>query len=288
MSIHGLVCSPSTIHFCAQELPFSPPSFSSLYKSARPSSLLIPPTLSLRNSPLLLPFPLTPKTPRFHVLQATAPLSEAIGRTEDVQSGDEAPGNRVLAQNVPWNSTADDLRPLFEKYGTVVDIELSMYNKSRNRGLAFVTMGSHEEAVAALTNLDSYEFEGRILKLNWATPKRKKPSSPPVPKPIYNLFVANLPFQARAKDLREFFNADNGNVASAEVIFLEDPRRSAGYGFVSFNTKEAAEAALLAFEGKEFMGRPIRVARSKMYLREQTKLDIQSQSAPSESNPEGE
>nr|GMC48257.1 28 kDa ribonucleoprotein, chloroplastic [Ipomoea batatas] len=261
MSIHGLVCSPSALHFCAQEFPFSPPSFSSIYKSARPSSLLIPPTLSLRASSLFLPFPLTPKTPRFHILQATAPLSEAIGRTEDVQSGDEAPGNRVLAQNVPWNSTADDLRPLFEKYGTVVNIELSMYNKSRNRGLAFVTMGSHEEAVAALTNLDSYEFEGRILKLNWATPKPKKPSSPPVPKPIYNLFVANLPFQARAKDLREFFNADNGNVASAEVIFLEDPRRSAGYGFVSFNTKEAAEAALLAFEGKEFMGRPIRVAR---------------------------
>lgn len=39
---------------------------------------------------------------------------------------------------------------------------------------------------------------------------------------------------------------------------------------------------------QEFMGRPIRVARSKRYLREQTKVDIQSQSAPSESNPEGE
>lgn len=30
-----------------------------------------------------------------------------------------------------------------------------MYNKSRNRGLAFVTMGSNEEALAVLTNLDS-------------------------------------------------------------------------------------------------------------------------------------
>lgn len=35
--------------------------------------------------------------------------------------------------------------------------KFSMYNKksNRNRGLAFVTMGSHEEALAALNNLES-------------------------------------------------------------------------------------------------------------------------------------
>lgn len=31
-----------------------------------------------------------------------------------------------------------------------------MYNKTRNRGLAFVTMGSPEEALAAVNNLESY------------------------------------------------------------------------------------------------------------------------------------
>lgn len=91
------------------------------------------------------------------------------------------------------------------------------------------------------------------MKLNWATPKKASSPSAPKPEPIYNLFVANLPFQARAKDLKEFFNADNGNVASAEVIFLDNPRRPAGYGFVSFYSKEDAEAALLAFEGKVTM-----------------------------------
>ncbi|KAL2520698.1 RNA-binding (RRM/RBD/RNP motif) family protein [Forsythia ovata] len=147
-------------------------------------------------------------------------------------------------------------------------------------------MASHEEAVAAITNLESYEFEGRVLKLNWAKPKKIKPSSPPTPKPmpIHNLFVANLPFQARAKDLKDFFNADNGNVVSAEIIFHDNPRRSAGYGFVSFNTKEEAESALLAFQGKEFMGRPIRVARSRRFLRQGTKADIESGNAKSESN----
>lgn len=31
-----------------------------------------------------------------------------------------------------------------------------MYNKTRSRGLVFVTMGSHEEAKAVLENLEAY------------------------------------------------------------------------------------------------------------------------------------
>lgn len=199
----------------------------------------------------------------------------------------------MLAQNLPWTSTSDDIRPLFERYGTVVDIEFSMYNKksNRNRGLAFVTMGSHEEALAALNNLESSEFEGRTLKLIWAKPKKEKPkpvAEKPKPAPVHNLFVSNLSYQARAKDLKEFFNSENGNAVSAEVIFLDKPRRPAGYGFVSFYTKQEAEAALSAFQGKDFMGRSIRVALSKRFLRQGTKADILLESAPTTLSPDTE
>ena len=40
--------------------------------------------------------------------------------------------------------------------GVFFFVKLSMYSKTRNRGLTFITMGSPEEAVAALTNLESY------------------------------------------------------------------------------------------------------------------------------------
>ncbi|XAR62126.1 hypothetical protein NMG60_11016755 [Bertholletia excelsa] len=211
-------------------------------------------------------------------------VQEEASEDEEEEEEDEASRTRVLAQNVPWTSTADDLRPLFEKYGTVVNIELSMHNKTRNRGLAFVTMSSHEEALAALNNLDSYEFEGRALKLNWARPKRKKhpPFGQPMRAPVHNLFVGNLSYQARSKDLKEFFSSENVNAVSAEIIYLDNPRRSAGYGFVSFNTKEEADAALSAFQGKMFMGRPLRVGHSRRFLRPETKASIQSTTGSSE------
>lgn len=160
-----------------------------------------------------------------------------------------------------------------------------MYNKTRNRGLAFITMGSNEEASAALSSLQSFEFEGRTLSLTWAKPRKKMP---PKPAAIHNLYVASLPLQARAKDLREFFKSNNGNAVSADIIFHENPRRSAGYGFVSFYTKEDAEAALAAFQGKEFMGRSIRVARSKRSLKEGTESTIQAEAESTEMNSTAE
>ncbi|KAM3758072.1 hypothetical protein ACB098_01G015300 [Castanea mollissima] len=205
--------------------------------------------------------------------QAQAPSSSSPNVSTETQvlepETEEFSRDRLIAQNVPWSCTAEDVRSLFEKHGTVLDVELSMHNKVKNRGLAFVTMGSPEEALTALNNLDSYEFEGRTLKINYARARKKKPSPPPVqPKPLtFNLFVANLPFEARSKDLREFFGSESNSLVSAQVIFHENPRKSSGYGFVAFKYKKDADEALSSFQGKMFMGRPIRIARSRQFVK---------------------
>ncbi|GER40254.1 RNA-binding (RRM/RBD/RNP motifs) family protein [Striga asiatica] len=241
-------------------------------------------------NPCLLPLNTKPRIPRLRLYlvqpQSQAQAQPIVPSEENIAEEDEFSKTRLLVQNVPWTCTVDDIRPLFEKYGTVVDIEFSMYNKSRNRGLAFVSMASQEEAAAAFNNLDSTEFEGRVLKLNWAKLKKKKPKTPPPqskPLPVHNLFVANLPFEASSHELKDFFNANNANVVFAEIIYHDNPRRPAGYGFVSFNSKADADAALNAFQGKEFMGRPIRVAQSKRFLRQGTKAAIESERVALES-----
>ncbi|KAM5575549.1 28 kDa ribonucleoprotein, chloroplastic [Rosa sericea] len=175
---------------------------------------------------------------------------------------------RLLAQNVPWTCTPEDIRTMFEKYGTVVDVELAMYNKTRNRGLAFVTMASPEEARVALNSLESTEMDGRIIRMAYAKPKKKKIPPPMPSKDItFNLYVENLSYEVRAKDLREFFTSEGTDIVNAEVVFEGIPRRSAGYAFVSFKSKKEAEAALATFHGKLFMGRKIRVARSKQFVK---------------------
>ncbi|KAJ4876108.1 RNA-binding (RRM/RBD/RNP motifs) family protein [Raphanus sativus] len=240
------------------------------------------PGVSLAN--FSLPWSTPPSVSRLHLSKPrnltscfSATIQEPILESSS-SSSEEISKTRLIAQNVPWTSTPEDIRSLFEKYGNVVDVEMSMHKKERNRGLVFIEMASPEEAASALQALESYEYEGRRLKVAYAKAKKKKTYAPrekPTPVPTFNLFVANLAFEARAKHLKEFFDADTGNVVSTEVIFHENPRRSSGYGFVSFKTKKMADAALLEFQGKDFMGRPIRLARSKQFVKLQAKEGLQ-------------
>ncbi|KAL9997543.1 putative RNA recognition motif domain, nucleotide-binding alpha-beta plait domain superfamily [Helianthus debilis subsp. tardiflorus] len=277
-----------------------PSSSSSIFSSSNQQQFFInpinpKPSSSLQSLSLSVSLPNRPQRPNLVIFRTQSavespPVDNPTEQSGEEEEEDEGSRTRLLAQNVPWTCTADDIRPLFEKYGTVVDIEISMYSKTRNRGLVFVSMGSHEEALAAFTNLQSYEFMGRTLNLTWAKPKKTKEASSPAqpkPAPIHNLFVANLSFRARSKDLVEFFNAENSNAVSAEIIFNQNPRGSAGYGFVSFNTKQEADAALSAFQGKMFMGRPIRVAPSKRFLRQSTKKALESKDESSKSESDG-
>ena len=36
------------------------------------------------------------------------------------------PRKRLIAQNIPWTSTAEDIANLFQKYGTVLDVEVPL------------------------------------------------------------------------------------------------------------------------------------------------------------------
>lgn len=164
-----------------------------------------------------------------------------------------------------------------------------MYKKDRNRGLAFVEMGSPEEALEALNKLESYEFEGRVMRVNYARPKKKK--TPPPVKPssgvTFNLFVANLSYEAKSTDLKEFFDSGTGKVVRAEVVFHESPRKPSGYGFVSFKSKKEAEAALSEFQGKDFMGRSIRVDRGRRFVQKPGDRNPKSVDTPSELSVNG-
>ena len=77
------------------------------------------------------------------------------------------------------------------------------------------------------------------------------------------LFVGNLPYSAETADLESAFSEFEG-VTETKVVKDFQTGRSRGFGFVSFDSKEKAEQALV-MDGKEINGRPLRVniARGK-------------------------
>lgn len=100
------------------------------------------------------------------------------------------------------------------------------------------------------------EVSGRIIRVEFAkkfkrprSPQSASSPSPPAGETRPKLYVSNLAWKVRSNHLREFFSA-NFNPVSAKVVFESNQGRSAGYGFVSFATKEEAEAAISSLDGK--------------------------------------
>jgi cold-inducible RNA-binding protein len=76
------------------------------------------------------------------------------------------------------------------------------------------------------------------------------------------LYVGNLPFSVRDQALEELF-ASYGEIVSARVIMDRQSGRSKGFGFVEMADNESGDNALSEMNGKEVMGRPLRVDNVK-------------------------
>ncbi|HRP32558.1 MAG TPA: RNA-binding protein [Agriterribacter sp.] len=79
--------------------------------------------------------------------------------------------------NLSWTMTEDELRNLFEQYGTVNSIKIVKDRESgRSKGFGFVEMENDTEAQNALSSLYDQEIMGRKIVINEAQERPAKPS----------------------------------------------------------------------------------------------------------------
>ena len=93
----------------------------------------------------------------------------------------------IFVGNLSFAATKEDVRKLFEKFGTVASVVIVKGKKQKPRGFCFVDMPDEEQLKAALNGLDGKNFMDRPLKVNRVNPNEKsKPHSShfkPVEKP---------------------------------------------------------------------------------------------------------
>ena len=76
------------------------------------------------------------------------------------------------------------------------------------------------------------------------------------------LYVGNLSFDTSSEQLQTIFS-EAGTVQSASVVEDRETGRSRGFGFVEMSTKEEAQAAINALDGKDVDGRNLKVNEAK-------------------------
>jgi RNA recognition motif-containing protein len=82
---------------------------------------------------------------------------------------------KLYVGNLPYNTTEEDLRSMFSQAGKVESVSLIKdWDTGRSKGFAFVAMGTQVDAENAIKMFDSYELEGRQLKVNIARPREER------------------------------------------------------------------------------------------------------------------
>jgi len=89
----------------------------------------------------------------------------------------------LFVGNMSFQTTADDLRALFEPFGQLARVHVATDRETgRARGFGFVEMPNDAEAAKAIAALDGKDVGGRNLKVNEARPKEAGGSGPRGPR----------------------------------------------------------------------------------------------------------
>lgn len=77
---------------------------------------------------------------------------------------------------MPLQTTEDDLRDLFSKYGTVTYAKvITDRDSGRPRGFGFVSMSNRAEADEAISKAAGYDLQGREIRVDESAPRGSAP-----------------------------------------------------------------------------------------------------------------
>ena len=83
----------------------------------------------------------------------------------------------IFVGNLSFNTSEDELRKIFEPYGTVDRVSiLTDRETGRSRGFGFVEMANPEEGDKAIAGLNGSQVGGRTINVNEARPKAERAS----------------------------------------------------------------------------------------------------------------
>lgn len=81
--------------------------------------------------------------------------------------------NKLFIGNLSFKLGEDDIRELFEKFGTITEVAIPRNRETdKPRGFAFVTFETEDSAKSALT-LDGQEVDGRKIRVSIATGEKR-------------------------------------------------------------------------------------------------------------------
>ncbi|KAI6023260.1 hypothetical protein BKA83DRAFT_4275186 [Pisolithus microcarpus] len=230
-----------------------------------------------------------------HVIQETKAYLESQGVILSAFSSRARSDTTILVKNIPYGTTADQIREMFEVHGkldrvlvppagtiAVVEFEHADEAKKAFRALAYRRLGNSilylEKGPLGMLEETTRDEDASPTTLTASKPiaiadqgapdTAGKDDEPPFSAGT-TLFVKNLAFSTASERLRQVFGA-LPEFSFARVQTKPDPKRpkasgeaaprlSMGYGFVGFKTPEGAKKAIKSMQGFVLDGHALHV-----------------------------
>ncbi|XP_035230180.1 LOW QUALITY PROTEIN: polyadenylate-binding protein 4-like [Stegodyphus dumicola] len=170
-------------------------------------------------------------------------------------SGPNYPIASLYVENLHADVTEAMLFEKFSTAGPVLSIRVCRdFITRRSLGCAYVNFQPPVDAERALDTMNFDTIRGRPIKIMWSQrdPSLRKSG-------VGNVFVKNLDKTIDNKVLYDTFSAF-GNILSCKVA-TDEESTSKGYGFVHFETEEAANNAIMKVNGLLLNGRKVFVGK---------------------------
>lgn len=177
-----------------------------------------------------------------------------VGRPQQSMRNQEA---TIYIGNLDDKATEGLLIELFVQVGPVVHAHIPRDRiTQQHQGYGFIEFQSEEDAEYAAKVMGGVRLFGKPLRINRSSVEGKRGGVLDVGA---NLFVGNLAPEVDERMLLDTFICFGTLIQTPKVAREEGSGASRGYGFVSYDGFEAADAAIEAMNGQFLGNRPIAV-----------------------------
>jgi len=165
----------------------------------------------------------------------------------------------IFVKNLATSIDNKQLYDTFSIFGNILSCKVATSSRGESLGYGFVHYESDEAALQAINSVDGKNIAEQTVSV--APFKSKKDRGGVVESIFSNIYVKNLPAEITDADFKKMFEKF-GAITSSSVS-VDTDGKSRGFGFLNFETPEAAASAVAEMNGLDMSGNELYVGRAQ-------------------------
>ncbi|KAH1029922.1 hypothetical protein HUJ05_003069 [Dendroctonus ponderosae] len=178
----------------------------------------------------------------------------------------------VFIKNLDRSIDNKAMYDTFSAFGNILSCKVAQDENGTSKGYGFVHFETEEAANKSIEKVNGMLLNGKKVYVGRFIPRKEREKELGEKAKLFtNVYVKNFGEDLSEEQLRNMFEKF-GKITSYKVMSKDDGK-SKGFGFVAFESPEAAETAVDALNGKELVeGKPLYVGRAQKKAERQQEL----------------